>query len=195
MTMDLKELKRDIVFETQLRGFDFVFHSTYGLFSPKSIDEGTGLLIDNLEVSEGDVCLDLGCGYGSIGLVMAKLSRTGKVYMVDKDFVAVAYAQKNVKGNGTKNCEVLLSNAFSHLPEVKFDVIASNLPANAGKELLNIILLEAREHLNPNGKLYVVTISGLREYIKRNFTEFFGNYQKVKQGRNHTVGLAVRQKE
>ena len=193
--MDLKELKRDIVFETQLRGFDFVFHSTYGLFSPKSIDEGTRLLIDNLEVNEGDVCLDLGCGYGPIGLVMAKLSRTGKVYMVDKDFVAVAYAQKNVKGNGIKNCEVLLSNAFSHLPEVKFDVIASNLPANAGKELLNIILLEAREHLNPNGKLYVVTISGLREYIKRNFTEFFGNYQKVKQGKNHTVGLAVRQKE
>ncbi len=193
--MDLKELKRDIVFETQLRGFDFVFHSTYGLFSPKSIDEGTRLLIDNLEVNEGDVCLDLGCGYGPIGLVMAKLSRTGKVYMVDKDFVAVAYAQKNVRRNGIKNCEVLLSNAFSHLPDVKFDVIASNLPANAGKELLNIILLEAREHLNPNGKLYVVTISGLREYIKRNFTEFLGNYQKVKQGKNHTVGLAVRQKE
>jgi len=190
--MDLKALKRDIVFETQLRGFDFVFHSTYGLFSPKSIDEGTGLLIDNLEVRTGDVCLDLGCGYGPIGLVMAKWSKTGKVYMVDKDFVAVAYAQKNVKGNGIKNCEVLLSNTFSHLPGVKFDVIASNLPANAGKELLRIILFEAREHLNPNGKLYVVTISGLREYIKRNFTEFFGNYQKIKQGRNHTVGLAVR---
>jgi 16S rRNA G1207 methylase RsmC len=189
--MDIRELKRAPVFEAELRGFELVFRTTWGLFSPKSIDAGTRLLIDQLEVSAGDTCLDLGCGYGGIGIVMAKLSRVGKVYMVDKDFVAVEYAQKNVQQNRIQNCEALLSNAFSHVPEIKFDVIASNLPANAGKELLRIILIEAREHLKPNGKFYAVTISGLRAFIKRNFMELFGNYQKVKQGRNHTVALAV----
>lgn len=189
--MDIRELKRDTVFEAELRGFKLIFRTTWGLFSPKSIDAGTRLLIDQFDVSAGDTCLDLGCGYGGIGIVMAKLSRAGKVYMVDKDFVAVEYAQKNVQQNRIQNCEALLSNAFSHVPEIKFDVIASNLPANAGKELLRIILIEAREHLKPNGKFYAVTISGLRAFIKRNSMEIFGNYQKVKQGRNHTVALAV----
>ncbi|MCZ6675891.1 MAG: methyltransferase [Candidatus Poribacteria bacterium] len=190
--MNLKALKRDTVFDERLRGSNLALHTTWGLFSPKSIDEGTRLLINQLEVNEGDSCLDLGCGYGAIGMVMGKLSKTGKVYLVDKDFVAVEYAQKNVERNRIQNCEVLLSNAFSHLPNVKFDVIASNLPANAGKELLSIILLEARAHLKLNGRFYVVTISGLREFIKRNFREVFGNYRKVKQGRNHTVALAVK---
>ena len=190
--MDLDALKRDIVFDAKLRGFDCSFSSTWGLFSPRSIDPGTRLLIDHLDVNAGDTCLDLGCGYGAIGLVMARLSGDGKVYMVDKDFVAVEHAIKNAKRNRAQNCEVMLSNTFSHLSDTKFDVIASNLPANAGKELLRIILLEARNHLKPTGKLYVVTICGLREFIKRNSKEVFGNYRKLKQSGTHTVSLAVR---
>ena len=189
--MDLDALKRDIVFDANLRGFDYSFSSTWGLFSPRSIDPGTRLLIDHLHVNAGDTCLDLGCGYGAIGLVMARLSGNGKVYMVDKDFVAVEHAIKNAERNSVKNCEAIMSNTFSHLPDVKFDVIASNLPANAGKELLRIILLEARNHLKPTGKLYVVTICGLREFIKRNFKEAFGNYRKLKQSGTHVVSLAA----
>ena len=56
--------------------------------------------------------------------------------MADKDFVAVDYARKNVKQNRLQNCHVLLSNGFSHLPDIQFDLITSNLPANVGKELL-----------------------------------------------------------
>ena len=189
--MDLGPLKKDIVFAAKLRDFDLHFCSTWGLFSPRSIDEGTHLLIDQLEINEGDTCLDIGCGYGAVGIVMARLSGTGSVYMVDKDFVAVKYSEVNVKQNRVTNCEVIMSNAFSHVPQLRFDVIASNLPANVGKELLKIILVESKGHLKPSGKLYVVTISGLRNYIKRQFSEIFGNYQKVKQGKTHTVALAV----
>lgn len=189
--MDLGSLKKDIVFPAKLRDFDLYFRSTWGLFSPRSIDEGTHLLIDQLEINEGDTCLDIGCGYGAVGIVMARLSGTGSVYMVDKDFVAVKYSEVNVKQNHVTNCEVIMSNAFSHVPKLRFDVIASNLPANVGKELLKIILVESKDHLKPSGKLYVVTISGLREYIKRQFSEIFGNYQKIKQGKTHTVALAV----
>ncbi len=91
------------------------------------------------------------------------------------------------------NCEALLSNAFSHIPDdLKFDVIASNLPAHVGKELLYLILSDARKHLKIDGRLYVVTIAGIRAFIKRNFVEVFGNYKKVKQGKNYTVALAVK---
>ena len=172
---------------------DFVFHSTWGLFSPREIDAGSRLLIRYMQVNETDICLDLGCGYGPIGLTMARLAPQGKVYMVDRDFVAVEYARKNAELNGVTNCEALLSNAFSHIPDdLQFDVIASNLPAHVGKELLYLILSDAKRHLKKDGRLYVVTIAGIRAFIKRNFVEVFGNYKKVKQGQNYTVALAVK---
>ena len=124
---------------------------------------------------------------------MAKLAPQGKVYMVDRDFMAIEYAKKNAELNGIDNCEIFLSNAFNHIPDdVKFDVIASNLPAHVGKELLFLILSDARKRLKKRGRLYVVTIAGIRAFIKRNFTEVFGNYKKVKQGKAYTVALAIK---
>ena len=88
----------------------------------------------------------------------------------------------------------LLSNGFDAVPaDQKFDVIASNLPAKVGNELLTLLIADAYAHLNPGGRLYVVTISGMRRFIERTFEEVFGNYEKAKQGRQHTVALAVRE--
>lgn len=187
---DVSKLKQDIVFEVQLREHRFVFHSTWGLFSPRSIDEGSYLLINHMEVNPDDITLELGCGYGPIGLAIAQLSPLGKVHMVDKDFVAIEYTKKNAQLNGIQNCEIYLSNAFSHVPDLQFDNIVSNLPAKVGKELFYIIMNDAKRHLKKGGKFYVVTISGLREYIKRNFHEVFGNYEKLKQGKTYTVAVA-----
>ncbi len=189
--MAVEDLSREVEFQTELRGIPLTFSTTWGLFSPKTIDAGTHLLIEHLDLQEGDTCLDLGCGYGAIGITLAKCVPTGTVYMIDKDFVAVDYARKNANQNRLQNCHVLLSNGFSQLPDVQFDLIASNLPANVGKELLQIFLADAKEHLKPNGRLYVVTISGLREFIKRNFKTVFGNYRKVKQRQTHTVAMAT----
>jgi len=194
--LDLDKLKEDIIFREHIRSFDLIFHSTWGLFSPREVDSGSRLLIEYMQINGDDICLDMGCGYGPIGLVMAKLASHGMVYMVDKDFVAVEYAKKNVSLNKLANCEVFLSNAFSHIPgDIRFNVIASNLPANVGRELLYIILSDAKKYLKKDGRLYVVTIAGLREFIKRNFVDIFGNYDKVKQGREHTAHLAVKTKD
>lgn len=191
--MDIGKLKEDIVFKDTIRGFDLTFHSTWGLFSPKEIDAGSRLLIDFLDVKESNICLDIGCGYGVLGLSMAKMAPLGRVYLIDKDFVAVEFAKKNIMINQLANCEVLLSNAFSNVPDdIRFDVIASNLPANVGKEMLYIILSDAKRYLKEGGRLYVVTIAGLREFIKRNFKDIFGNYEKVKQGREHAVHLGIK---
>ena len=190
---NLQKLKQDIVFKEQLRGHIYTFHSTWGLFNPKRVDEGSRLLIDHLEVEADATCLDIGCGYGPIGLALARLAPEGAVHMVDKDFVAVDYACKNAALNHLSNCQIYLSNGFSQVPAIRFDTIVSNLPAKAGNEMLSIILHEARDHLREGGQFYVVTISGLKDYIKRNFREVFGNYKKVKQGKTYTVSLAVRE--
>lgn len=71
-------------------------------------------------------------------------------------------------------------------------MIASNVPAKVGKELLALLLHDAHARLRPGGRLYLVTINGLRQYMKRNLTEVFGNYDKLKQGTHYTVALALR---
>ncbi len=189
----LAGLRRDIQVSAELGGRALTLQSTWGLFSPREIDEGTRLLLNHLRIEPRDDCLDLGCGYGPIGLTLATLAPQGRTLMVDKDFVAVDYANRNARLNGIKNAEAQLSNGFDQIePERRFDLIASNVPAKVGKELLAILLHDAQARLRPGGRLYLVTINGLRQYMKRNLTEVFGNYDKLKQGAHYTVALAQR---
>ncbi|MES9989944.1 MAG: methyltransferase [Candidatus Thiodiazotropha endolucinida] len=188
----LDKLRKDIVFTEELSGERLQFHSTWGIFSPREIDEGTRLLVDRLRIAPTDDCLDLGCGYGPIGLYMARRAPQGQTLMVDKDFMAVNYSNDNAERNRLTNAKAILSNAFDHIDtSLRFNVIASNIPAKVGKEMLSLILHDARQRLKPGGKLYVVTINGLRQYMKRNLNEIFGNYEKLKQGKSYTVALAV----
>jgi 16S rRNA (guanine1207-N2)-methyltransferase len=190
----LDRLRADIDFSVELRGRALHLYSTWGLFSPREIDEGTRLLLDHVEVAPGDDCLDLGCGYGPIGLTLAALAPAGRTLMVDKDFIAVDYANRNAARNGLSNARAQLSNGFAQVdPALRFDLIASNIPAKVGRELLAIMLQDAHARLRPGGRLYLVTINGLRQYMKRNLGEVFGNYDKLKQGPHYTVALAVRE--
>ncbi|WP_018232687.1 class I SAM-dependent methyltransferase [Thioalkalivibrio thiocyanodenitrificans] len=189
----ISSLREDIVFSDTLCGHRLTFHSTWGLFSPRGIDGGTRLLLDHVHVDEADDCLDLGCGYGPIGLVLARLAPRGRTCLVDKDYVAVDYSARNARLNGIHNAEAFLSNGFSAVGDRRFNLVASNLPAKVGKELLHLYLYDAFEHLHPGGRLYVVTITGLRRFIERGFKDVFGNYDKLKQGREYTVALAVRE--
>jgi 16S rRNA (guanine1207-N2)-methyltransferase len=186
----LDKLRKDIVFTETLCDQPLKFHSTWGLFSPREIDEGTRLLLDRIEVKESDNCLDLGCGYGAIGLTLAKLAPAGHTTLVDKDFVAIEYAKKNAQLNHIGNVDIQLSNGFDQIRNKRFDLVTSNIPAKVGNELMTLFFADACEQMNPAGRIYVVTINGLRDYIKRTFKDIFGNYSKVKQGKNYTVSMA-----
>lgn len=189
----LREIRQDIRFEAELCGQTFSFLSTWGIFSPREIDEGTELLLKYIEINPTDDCFDLGCGYGPVGLAMAKLAHQGKTLMVDKDFMAVEYSNRNAQLNKLANAQAMLSNGFQHIdPSLRFDVIASNIPAKVGKEMMTILLQDMNKHLKPGGRIYLVTINGLREYMKRNLQEVFGNYSKLKQGKNYTIAYSER---
>lgn len=188
-----ESLRADQRYQAHIRNRDYRFITTWGLFSPKSLDEGTGLLIDYLEVEADDHCLDLGCGYGPIGLVMANLAQRGSAMLVDKDYVAIDYARRNALLNRIENVDIRLSNGFSAVPQQPFQVIASNLPAKSGKELYYLYFFDAFQRMPPGARFYVVTINGLRRYIERSFKELFGNYRKLKQGRQYTVAMAERE--
>ena len=183
-----RKIRQDMLIE--FRGFEF--YTTWGLFSPRAIDDGTRLLLDYLEIEPENDCLDLGCGYGVLGLCMAESADRGQTLMVDKDFVAVEYAEKNRLHNKIENARCQLSNGFDQISQRRFDVIVSNIPAKVGKEMLYIYLFDALKFLKPGGAFYIVTITGLRQFFKRGFNEVFGNYDKIKQGKTYTVARAVK---
>lgn len=188
----INKLRNDIEFDITLRDQPLHFHSTWGLFSPREIDEGTQLLLRYIEIAEDADCFDLGCGYGPLGITLAKLAPKGKTLLADKDFVAIDFTRKNIKANKLKNAEAILSNAFDQIGDRQFDCIVSNIPAKVGKELLQIIMHDAEAHLKPGGQLYVVTINGLRLFMKRHMQEIVGDYKKLKQGTNYTVARAIK---
>jgi len=191
---DIVNLKKDIEIVVNLLDNEFTLHTRWGVFSPRSIDEGTLLLMKHIEVGVNDVCLDLGCGYGPIGLALAKHCTKGEVHMIDKDFVAIELANNNAKLNNLSNAKAYFSDAFLQVPsEVKFDQVISNLPAKVGREQLSIILYDAFDALKPGGKITVVTIKGLKDFIKNNFKSVFGNYKKLKQGQKYIVSQAIKQ--
>lgn len=189
--MNIEDYKKDIIITDRLLGHELTFHTTWGLFSPEKIDDGSRLLLEHLDKPANPRVLDLGCGYGTIGLAIAKAWPKTKVEMVDKDFVAVKYAQANAEKNNLPNAGAFLSNGFDQVVTEQFGLIVSNLPAKVSGELYEIWFHEAKQRLAPGGQLVVVTISGLREYIKRQFTETFGNYEKLAQGKTYTVAAAA----
>jgi len=189
----LDEYRKDIKFTEILCDQTLSYNSTWGIFSPREIDAGTKLMMKYIEINPSDDCFDLGCGYGPIGLTMAKLAPQGNTLLVDKDFMAVEYSNKNAAINKITNAKAMLSNGFQHIDAKQhFDVIASNVPAKVGKEMMSLMLHDAHKHLNKDGRLYLVTVNGLRQYMKRNLKEVFGNYKKMKQGAAYTIHLAVK---
>ncbi len=192
MLNDLDRYNRKIREDLLIEYDGLQFYTTWGLFSPRAIDDGSRLLLDYLELEADSDCLDLGCGYGVLGLCMARAAPAGQTLLVDKDFVAVEYSEKNRRHNRIENASCLLSNGFAQIPRRQFDVIVSNIPAKVGREMLYIYLFDALEYLKPGGSFYIVTITGLRQFFKRGFTEVFGHYEKIKQGKSYTVARGIK---
>jgi 16S rRNA G1207 methylase RsmC len=190
---DIPKLKQDLTLKTNLLGHSLTLKTRWGVFSPKAIDDGTLLFMQYLDIKKTDKCLDLGCGYGPIGLAVAKSCSEGEVHLVDKDFVAVELSNINAKRNQISNANAYLSDAFSAVGKVNyFDQILSNVPAKVGREQLSIILYDAYDALKPGGAITFVTINGLRHFIKDNFKSVFGNYKKLKQGQKYTIARAIK---
>ena len=164
----------------------------HGLFSARALDEGTALLLRQLEdLAPLPRVLDLGCGYGAIGLSLAARWPTSQVDMVDTDIRAVEASADNIKRNRLDNAFVTLSDGVKELKDHlnTYDLVVSNLPAQAGNDAIDQLLLDAYDALKDGGSLALVAVNGLRRYLQRRLADIFGKGQvrKVHQGPRHTV--------
>ncbi|MBI4451168.1 class I SAM-dependent methyltransferase [Candidatus Woesearchaeota archaeon] len=141
-------------FETVLRGQKFVFHTSSGMFSPDRIDTGTRVLIENAFVKPGWRILDLGCGYGAVGIAIAKTANTN-VTLTDTNSRAVRYAKMNAAANHVA-VTTHVSEGFASAGNLPFDAILFNPPQTAGMKVCEQLILQAVEHLTPGGTLQVV---------------------------------------
>ncbi|HIP85061.1 MAG TPA: class I SAM-dependent methyltransferase [Pyrodictium sp.] len=170
-----------------LRGVGFEFIVSGGVFSSKGVDEGTRLLIEYADVPEEGLLLDLGCGYGVIGIVFAKLYPKLRVYMVDVNSRAVELARLNAKHNNVADRVVVLQgNLYEPVKGLRFNVILSNPPLAAGMNTIEAIVRQAPEYLVKGGSLQLVLRKG-SERVKSIMEEVFGNCEVVVRKKGYTV--------
>ncbi len=143
-------------YTTTVLGNTFTFTTDNGVFSKDGLDYGTRLLLENLDLEDvrGDV-LDIGCGYGPIGIILGRVT-DASITMCDVNRRALHLARMNAKKNHVELVSVVESNCYEGLGDQKFDCIITNPPIRAGKAIVNEIVLNARLHLKEDGTLYLV---------------------------------------
>ena len=157
--------KKDITLDVGGRGLKFRVSQT--LFSSYGIDAGTELLLRTLHREGGEFrkVLDLGCGYGPIGIALKGLNPAAALHMVDRDALAVRFAAENAQLNGVDDALVYPSIAFDDVEDRDFDLIAMNVPGKGGEAVIASWLRAAPLHLGRNGKVAVVVVSPLEPLV------------------------------
>lgn len=142
-------------YDTKLLGHFFSFYTDNGVFCKDYLDFGTRLLLETIPLDEvGDSVLDVGCGYGVIGIAVSKIT-DAYVDMVDVNRRAIHLAKMNVRENAVYNIRVFESSCYTNIDK-KYSTIITNPPIRAGKKIVYEIVFGAKEHLLENGKLFIV---------------------------------------
>jgi 16S rRNA (guanine1207-N2)-methyltransferase len=164
----------------KLRGREFRVFTESGVFSGARVDPGTALLIEVMDIGPGNTVLDLGCGWGAIGLAAAAMAPDGHVYLVDPNERAVALAKENAARNGLSNVTVLQGEGTEPVRSLALDVVATNPPIRAGNAAVFSMIEQARECLKPGGRFYLVarTKQGAKT-IAQKVRQVFGNVTEV----------------
>ena len=146
---------RPVDCEYVYRGIPLVFRTDAGVFSKGEVDDGTDLLLKSLpEEMTGDI-LDLGCGWGVIGICMARRWPDTRVTMADVNLRALELARGNAERNRAEVC-CLESDGMEALKDRRFDAVITNPPIRAGKQVIYRMFADAEECLRPGGSLILV---------------------------------------
>lgn len=136
-------------------GTKFTFLTDNGVFSKDGLDFGSRLLLESIPLEEvGGKILDMGCGYGVFGIVISKLT-SAHVDMVDVNLRALHLATRNAKENGVSNVSIFESNVYQNVSS-KYSSIVTNPPIRAGKKVVYDIVMNAKNYLEDDGKLFLV---------------------------------------
>ena len=188
--LDIKKISQKI------SGTDFDFYTASGIFSKDRIDKGTLLLAENMIVSKISNVLDIGCGIGILGIAAAKLF-DANVVMTEINKRAVMLAKMNVKLNNLK-AEVYQGNLYGPLIknnlENHFDVILSNPPQSAGKEICFELIEQSKNYLKNNGSLQIVARHNKGgKTLSSKMQDIFGNLKVIAKKSGYWVYISIKE--
>ncbi len=175
-----------------LGGERLAFEAAHTLFASHEVDAGTRLLLRCLE-AEGaerppERILDLGCGYGALGIALARRFPAAEVVMADSNLLAVRYARRNAALNGAANAVAVGSVGLEGVPAGDYDLIVANVPAKIGDEAIAAEFVRGPcERLAPGGVYWFVAVSGLNHLLKRLAGPDGAPLRQVRKRSGHTV--------
>ena len=176
---DIHELK------VTLLGQSFTFLTDSGVFSKKMVDYGSQILLNTLNFEKGKTLLDLGCGYGPLGISLAKVQDV-KPTMVDINNRAIDLAKQNAQKNGVE-ADIFQSNIYEKVNGT-FDYIISNPPIRAGKQVVHTIISESINYLKVGGNLTIVIQKKQgAPSAKAKMEEVFGNVEILKRDKGYYI--------
>ena len=176
---DIHELK------VTLLGQSFTFLTDSGVFSKKMVDYGSQVLLNTLDFEKGKTLLDLGCGYGPLGISLAKVQGV-KPTMVDVNNRAIDLAKQNAQKNGVE-ADIFHSNIYEKVNGT-FDYIISNPPIRAGKQVVHTIISESINYLKVGGNLTIVIQKKQgAPSAKAKMEEVFGNVEILKRDKGYYI--------
>ena len=178
----------------RLRGLDFEFVTSSGIFSPRALDRGTRLLVESMVLPESGAILDLGCGYGPVGIAAARLRPGLEVWMTDVNERAVALAEENAVRNGV-DVVMRLGDLYEPVGGTVFGAILSNPPISAGmRRVVEPLVGGAVDHLVGGGSLQLVVQSNKGGRAVASLMEvFFGGVEVVARGGGYRVLMSVKE--
>ncbi len=162
------------------------FRTSQELFSSHDIDTGTRFLLRSIIESgyQPEKILDLGCGYGPIGLMLKKIYPESIVHMTDRDALAVAYSRQNAELNRLQGVEIYGSLGYDDAKRDDFDLITANIPGKAGESVITYLLQEARYYLKPGGTAAIVIVAALEPTVAKILQDTSGCEIVLRQGRS-----------
>ena len=179
---------------TFLRDLPFEFVTASSVFSKKRLDTGTRLLIESMLLPKNGAVLDVGCGYGPVGIACARFNPELRVIMTDVNTRAVHLSRENIARNKVPNAEARLGRLYEPVEGLRFDIILSNPPISAGLDTVQRLIEGAANFLQPMGTLQVVVrsqISGKK--LLSFFQSAFGNFRVLDRKSGYRVLIAEKQ--
>jgi len=179
---------------TRLRGRFFEFLTASSVFSKKRVDLGTRLLIEAMVLPETGCVLDVGCGYGTVGIAAAAFNPRVRVIMTDVNTRAVRLAKHNIEINKVTNAEVRCGYLYKPVEELTFNCVLSNPPVSAGMETVKAIIAEAPKVMAGKATFQMVVRSKIGgKTLPSTFNETFGNSAVLARESGYRVLIAEKQ--
>jgi 16S rRNA (guanine1207-N2)-methyltransferase len=179
---------------TTLRGKSFEFLTASSVFSKKQVDLGTRLLIESMLLPETGAVLDVGCGYGAVGIAAAAFNPRLLVVMTDVNERAISLARQNTQKNRVHNTEVRRGYLYEPVKDSKFNCILSNPPVSAGMTTVKALITRAPTVIAENALFQMVIRSKIgAKTLPHIFIEAFGNCQILARKSGYRVLTAKKQ--